>query len=99
MDVADDIAYSTYDLEDNFKAGFLQPLDLFTLEDEVVEKIVATIQRRIEESFPELSRTQRSFTTDDLLMFLFEAYFVVFHSKLIEIVPSVVFSVGHLMWV
>jgi dGTPase len=28
MDVADDIAYSTYDLEDTFKAGFLNPLDL-----------------------------------------------------------------------
>ena len=23
MDIADDIAYSTYDLEDTFKAGFL----------------------------------------------------------------------------
>jgi len=28
MDLADDIAYSTYDLEDTFKAGFLGPLDL-----------------------------------------------------------------------
>lgn len=29
MDIADDIAYSTYDLEDSFKAGFLNPLDVF----------------------------------------------------------------------
>lgn len=28
MDIADDIAYSTYDLEDSFKAGFLTPLQM-----------------------------------------------------------------------
>jgi dGTPase len=28
MDVADDIAYSTYDLEDAFKSGFLDPLEI-----------------------------------------------------------------------
>lgn len=28
MDVADDIAYSTYDLEDSFKAGFIEPIDI-----------------------------------------------------------------------
>lgn len=33
MDIADDIAYSTYDLEDTFKAGFLTPLDLLASED------------------------------------------------------------------
>lgn len=31
MDLADDIAYSTYDLEDAFKAGFLTPIKLLTL--------------------------------------------------------------------
>jgi dGTPase len=28
MDIADDIAYSTYDLEDALKAGFVTPLDI-----------------------------------------------------------------------
>jgi dGTPase len=28
MDIADDITYSTYDLEDAFKAGFISPLDM-----------------------------------------------------------------------
>ena len=28
MDIADDIAYSTDDLEDSFKAGFIKPIDL-----------------------------------------------------------------------
>lgn len=42
MDVADDIAYSTYDLEDTFKAGFLTPLDLMSsteLYDVVAQKV------------------------------------------------------------
>jgi dGTPase len=34
MDIADDIAYSTYDLEDAFKAGFLNPLKLVSFGDE-----------------------------------------------------------------
>ena len=33
MDIADDIAYSTYDLEDTFKAGFFGPLDMFDSSD------------------------------------------------------------------
>ncbi|MGY3347164.1 MULTISPECIES: hypothetical protein [unclassified Bradyrhizobium] len=31
MDIADDIAYSTYDFEDAMKAGFTSPLDIFRL--------------------------------------------------------------------
>jgi dGTPase len=31
MDLADDIAYSTYDLEDTLKSGFLTPIDLIAL--------------------------------------------------------------------
>lgn len=37
MDLADDIAYSTYDLEDAFKAGFLTPLDILTTSDEILK--------------------------------------------------------------
>jgi dGTPase len=39
MDIADDIAYSTYDLEDSFKAGFLKPLDLICAPGELLEMI------------------------------------------------------------
>jgi dGTPase len=34
MDLADDIAYSTYDLEDTLKAGFMNPFDLLSIEEE-----------------------------------------------------------------
>lgn len=45
MDIADDIAYSTYDLEDAFKSGFLNPLDMLNPGDEKVSKI----QKKISE--------------------------------------------------
>jgi dGTPase len=53
IDVADDIAYSTYDLEDNFKAGFLSPAHLFALDDNIYEAAAQTIRERIEEYYPE----------------------------------------------
>lgn len=40
MDLADDIAYSTYDIEDAFKAGFLTPLDFICADDNILDEIV-----------------------------------------------------------
>ncbi len=40
MDVADDIAYSTYDLEDAFKAGFLNPIDILSSDDLIINQII-----------------------------------------------------------
>ena len=45
MDQADDIAYSTYDLEDSFKGGFLSPLDLMVLPNSIIESIAKKILR------------------------------------------------------
>lgn len=39
MDIADDIAYSTYDLEDAFKAGFLTPYKMMAADDSVYMQI------------------------------------------------------------
>src|SRR5437016_1329006 len=44
MDLADDIAYSTYDLEDTFKAGFLTPLDLLA-KYELYESVAGKMSR------------------------------------------------------
>ena len=46
MDVADDIAYSTYDIEDSFKAGFLSPLSMLAAPDAFKDRIAERVKRR-----------------------------------------------------
>jgi dGTPase len=52
MDLADDIAYSTYDLEDSLKAGFLTPADILcssvTLLQHVADKVGTVLKRHVE---------------------------------------------------
>lgn len=43
MDIADDIAYSTCDLEDSFKAGFITPLNLLSSDFEVWKRVAEKI--------------------------------------------------------
>lgn len=45
MDIADDIAYSTYDIEDAFKAGFLTPYDMLAVSDEILTIISNKLKR------------------------------------------------------
>jgi dGTPase len=52
MDIADDIAYSTYDAEDIFKAGFLTPMELFALDDEIYDSVAETISSRAQDQYP-----------------------------------------------
>jgi dGTPase len=66
MDVADDIAYSTYDLEDAFDARFLTPLSILGTDDTVKEKIAHRIQGKINIEFSDLSSSERQFSIDDM---------------------------------
>lgn len=45
MDITDDIAYSTYDIEDAFKAGFLTPYDMLSVSDDILEIISKKLER------------------------------------------------------
>lgn len=47
MDLADDIAYSTYDIEDAFKGGLLNPVDLRFPTDEVLGKVARRAEREL----------------------------------------------------
>lgn len=49
MDIADDIAYSTYDLEDAFKAEFLEPNNLVFVSETTLKKIKDKMDGRIDE--------------------------------------------------
>lgn len=47
MDIADDIAYSTYDLEDGFKAGFISPLDLLYPSAELLKSVCVKVNENL----------------------------------------------------
>lgn len=51
MDLADDIAYSTYDLEDAFKANFLDPLEIIAATDAIAEKVAQKVTKAVGEPF------------------------------------------------
>jgi dGTPase len=61
MDLADDIAYSTYDLEDAFKAEFLSPIGMAAATADEKSEIVAEINEKISEEY----RTSRKPLTVD----------------------------------
>lgn len=79
MDIADDIAYSTYDLEDNFKAGFFTPLGLLALDEEIYVEVANTIRQRAQESYQmtaeEVASIDPSFVRETLIAVFREVVF------------------------
>ena len=51
MDLADDIAYSTYDLEDAFKNGFLSPVSMMSLDDGKKKKIADEVAKKMRDEY------------------------------------------------
>jgi dGTPase len=51
MDIADDIAYSTYDLEDSFKARFLTPLSMFGANEALINEVASRVSERLDEPY------------------------------------------------
>lgn len=71
MDIADDIAYSTYDLEDAMKGGFTHPLDLLSQVAE--EKLLDAITKKSQKEVPGVKREEVFAALRDLLLFDDEA--------------------------
>jgi dGTPase len=65
MDIADDIAYSTYDLEDAFKGGFLSPLSIIAMPDVQKDRLVAQIKSRIDDAYADVPASEREFTISE----------------------------------
>lgn len=51
MDIADDIAYSTYDLEDCLKAGFLNPAGILSSTPDLLERVALEVAKNLERPF------------------------------------------------
>ena len=51
MDVADDIAYSTYDLEDSLKVGFLTPAGMLSADEPLLTKVASEVGGRLNRKF------------------------------------------------
>jgi len=54
MDISDDIAYSTYDMEDCFKSGHLDPLKMISLDERIYEATANTINNRISKFYKDI---------------------------------------------
>lgn len=65
MDVADDIAYSTYDIEDAFKGELLSPIDLIAASPDCLESVAATVNNRLDLFYGESKSKASRFTKTD----------------------------------
>lgn len=74
MDIADDISYSTYDLEDAFKAGFLSPLSMLASSSMIKEAVANTVKKRLDQYYNDVPPAQRQFGLDDVNRILIELF-------------------------
>jgi len=64
MDLADDIAYSTYDLEDAFKAGFLSPISMAAADNGLKQRIADVVNTKMRTSYPKILCDREALTID-----------------------------------
>lgn len=83
MDIADDIAYSTYDLEDAFKARFLSPLTMMATDDAFKERIAKKVRESIAGKSEKFAEEIDSFASSDVNNILGEIF-----EPLLRIEPS-----------
>ena len=69
MDIADDIAYSVYDLEDSLKAGFLTPASILSSDEKLLDKVVEKVNEELEDEKITITRED----IIDVFVWAFEA--------------------------
>ncbi|MER9167322.1 dNTP triphosphohydrolase [Mesorhizobium australicum] len=81
MDISDDIAYSTYDIEDCFKAGILSPISMFSLDDVIYDNAMNTLNKRMKKYYSDIPGIASMLVTkqeiQDILFDLFSELFVI----------------------
>jgi dGTPase len=65
MDVADDIAYSTYDIEDALKGGFTNPIEMISATPKCLADVASTVEKRLNIFYSDLPAAERKFTATD----------------------------------
>lgn len=82
MDVSDDIAYSTYDLEDTFKAGFTDPLELISANPDLLENVTKIVNRNLIKKFKEgpvrKALGAKGLSTEEVRIILISLFKVIF---------------------
>jgi dGTPase len=74
MDLADDIAYSTYDIEDAFKANFLSPVSMMAVEYSRAERIASEVKKRLKKAYPDKTGPEVDFSIDDVFLTIMECF-------------------------
>lgn len=64
MDVADDIAYSTYDVEDALKGGFIDPLSMASIDNKLLDKIYYAMPSDLEITKDEIQNILKDIFSD-----------------------------------
>lgn len=64
MDIADDIAYSTYDLEDSLKAGFISPLRILAFPNAFKQSVVSHVNRKLDKTYGDAGHLQHLAISD-----------------------------------
>ncbi|QWU99880.1 dGTP triphosphohydrolase [Francisella salimarina] len=64
MDVADDIAYSTYDVEDALKGGFIDPLSMASIDNKLLDKIYNAMPNNLEIAKDEIQNILKDIFSD-----------------------------------
>lgn len=55
MDLADDIAYSTYDIEDALKGGFLSATAMVSISDEAKRDIIKRVNEKMQDAYDDIA--------------------------------------------
>jgi dGTPase len=63
MDIADDIAYSVYDLEDSLKAGFLTPATILATNEDLLNRVAEEVNEHIKDDIGETIDSSRVLAT------------------------------------
>ena len=81
MEIADDIAYSTYDLDDAFVAGFFSPVTMIAMDEDIKVAVAKKVKAKIDSEYGKVcNEEERRFEAKDLTDTLLRVFQGIFDS-------------------